>query len=178
MTTCLVSMLVASVSALLGCTAMDHDSQVGLGAGAVERRTSASQCVPRSTGAAGLPAAWQAYAPFIDTCTLIAPNGTSALTLVSVSAKRYYANRAPGAEAVELPRALIVGATGRVTGELPFAYPDDPPRALELSFADWRGGRPWRIDMLVRDPTVSGDHSLPPLLWDPIASQYVASPVR
>jgi hypothetical protein len=89
-----------------------------------------------------------------------------------VSAQRYYAGHPPGTATVSLPKALVLAPSGREIGRLPYSYPDDPPFALELSFSQWRGGQPQQIDILVRDPTVTGDHRLTPMRWNAQTGRY------
>jgi hypothetical protein len=141
-------------------------------------RESGLHCEPRVDGARGLTAAWAPFASFIDACTLVGPGRAPALSIVSVSARRYYAEQPAGVETTALPKPLVLGADGREVGQLPYGYPDDPPFAIELSFSDWREGRPQQIDILVRDPTVSGDRRLTPMRWNAATGRYAGGAER
>ncbi len=131
----------------------------------------ALRCAPKDK-LQGLGTEWARFAGFIDTCMLSAADGSPALSVITVSAERYYANRPEGAEIVAFPKPLILAPDGNEIGKLPYSYPDDPPFAIELSFSDWRGSRPQQIDILVQDPTVSGDHRLTPMRWNATTRRY------
>lgn len=130
------------------------------------------RCAPKRDGLQGLTKEWAQFAGFIDACMLSSADGSPALSVITVSAERYYADRPAGAETASLPKALILAPDGNEIGKLPYSYPDDPPFAIELSFSDWRGSRPQQIDILVRDPTVSGDHQLAPMRWNTTTRRY------
>jgi hypothetical protein len=130
------------------------------------------QCEPRATGATGLPEEWNSFAPFIESCRLSSSSGDVALEIITVSAKRFYDTQPSGVVTVSFPKPLLRSADQQELGQLPYSYPDDPPVSIELTFSEWLGGRPQQIDILVRDPTVSGDHNLTPLRWDSLAARY------
>jgi hypothetical protein len=88
------------------------------------------------------------------------------LYLVAVSAQRYYSPLPSGAVTVDMPRPILFSPEGVKVGTLPYNFPDDPPFALEVTCAGWREGFPHRLELFLRDPTVSGDHALAPLVWD------------
>lgn len=129
-------------------------------------------CEARGTDASGLPEEWSSFGPYIDTCRLTSPSGEVALEIITVSAKRFYDNQPSGVATVSFPKPLLRSADQQELGQLPYSYPDDPPVSIELTFSEWLGGRPQQIDILVRDPTVSGDHTLTPLRWDSLAARY------
>ncbi len=129
-------------------------------------------CAPRAAGAADLSGEWQTFAADIDECSLRGADGAVAVRVVAVSAKKFYARQPDGAPTVGMPKPLIVSATGKTIGRLPYNYPDDPPFASALNFEDWRDGLPRRIRIAVTDPTVSGDHELA-MTWDESKGEYV-----
>lgn len=129
-------------------------------------------CEPRATGATGLTPEWTSFGPYIDTCRLTSSGGVVALEIITVSAKRFYDEQPSGVATVSFPKPLLRSADQQELGQLPYSYPDDPPVSIELTFSEWRGSRPQQIDILVRDPTVSGDHNLTPLRWDSLAARY------
>jgi len=140
------------------------------------RPLSPSTCTPIGSGErAWLGAEWQPFLSSVDACPVRDERGGTALLIVTVSAQRYYAPLPDGTITKALPKPLLVKPGGRVVGALPYSFPDDPPFELEVSFADWRDGFPWRVELFVRDPTVSGDHGLEPLRWDPTAQRFTGA---
>jgi hypothetical protein len=75
-----------------------------------------------------------------------------------------------------LPKPILLDRAGNSVGNLPYAFPDDPPFTLSVTFGGWKGGWPERVDLFLSDPTVSGDHALAPLIWDAAARRYVKRP--
>ena len=73
-----------------------------------------------------------------------------------------------------MPKPLLFTPAGKVVGSLPYNFPDDPPFSLEVTFTEWKSGFPQRIELFLRDPTVSGDHALTPLAWDAAANRFLA----
>lgn len=119
-----------------------------------------------------LPAEWTPFLPAVRTCSVRATDGTAVLRLVSVWADIYY-QASDSSLQVEMPRPLLLTASGDPVGRLPFNFPDDPPRELTVTFRDWKDGFPRRIDLFVKDPAVLGDRELPPLHWDGAGRQFV-----
>jgi len=130
------------------------------------------RCAPKKDKLQGLQKEWTPFADFIDVCTLSSADGSPALSIITVSALRYYADRPDGAETTSFPKPLILAPGGKEIGQLPYSYPDDPPFEIELSFSAWHDNRPEQIDILVRDPTVSGDHRLTPMRWNATTGRY------
>ncbi len=130
-------------------------------------------CQPRTEGATGLSDEWRPFAQFIDVCRLESPGSAPSLEIISASATRYYKDQPSGAVTVPLPKPIIRSTEQVEVGRLPYGYPDDPPMTMELTFSDWRDGRPRQIEVFVRDPTVSGDRHLTPMRWDSTTSRYV-----
>lgn len=128
-------------------------------------------CRPYVQAVADLGAQWQDFDRFIDECELSGTRGDNLLKVVTVSAARFYKELPSGTETVPLPRPLLLMGDKRV-GSLPYSYPDDPPVSIELSFDEWREGFPHQINIFVRDPTVSGDHALPPMIWNAGSGRY------
>jgi len=75
----------------------------------------------------------------------------------------------------EPPRSLILDKHGGVIGTLPDSFPENPPGKLRVTFADWRNGWPYRIELYDSGISALPPGPLPPMLWDPQAGQYVNS---
>ena len=129
------------------------------------------RCTPKGS-VQGLRDEWARFEGFIDACVLSAADGSHALSIITVSAERYYADQPSGAATTPLPKPLILAPNGTELGQLPYSYPDDPPFAIELSFSQWRNNRPQQIDIFMSDPTVSGDRKLAPLRWNATTRRY------
>jgi hypothetical protein len=123
-----------------------------------------------------LPPEWAAFAPHVRMCDVSGGGERAALTIATVFAEDYYRRLPSGSPAVDLPKPVLLDAAGDTVGRLPFSFPDDPPFALEVSFAQWKDGRPERIELFLRDPTAGGDRQLDPLIWDSAARRFVTSP--
>ncbi|MBL8227962.1 MAG: hypothetical protein JNL98_05775 [Bryobacterales bacterium] len=153
------------VLAALGCSAgSDYSFAVA------EQRCVAATVAEKNW----LPPSWRPFANFVRTCTVRDSKGTAHVLVLSVSAPEYYRSL-PGrrADQVTLPRALLFLPNGSECGELPYAFPDDPPVELQVAFHDWRSGFPLRIEIAVTDPTVSGNRKLIQN-WDPKRRRYFA----
>ena len=88
------------------------------------------------------------------------------MLLVSVHADLYYKGQ-PGKSVhqVKMPSPLLFLPSGDVLGSLPYNFPDDPPAELRVTFDQWVGDFPERIELQLIDPRAAGDRSLPPLIW-------------
>jgi hypothetical protein len=109
---------------------------------------------------------WGPVLSFTDACDVKDERGATVLVLVAVSASKYYEKLPQGADTVAMPKPILFTPGGENVGTLPLNFPDDPPFALQVTFANWENRWPRRIEMFVKDPTVTGDHSLEPLVWD------------
>lgn len=126
-----------------------------------------AQCVPRGLGAEGLPAAWQPFADHIQACVLLEPDGTPALEVIAISAA--------GAELSRAPHPLILLPGGRVVGQLPSHYPQDPPWLVQLHCDAWRGGIPGRIEVHLQDGADAGHRARLTLRWNARQGLYESS---
>ena len=120
-----------------------------------------------------LPPAWARVLPYTNACEVKDDKGATVLVVLAVSAARYYEKLPSGTETVAMPKPLLRTPGGETVGALPLNFPDDPPFALQLTFGNWVEGWPRRIDMFVKDPTVTGDHAIEPLLWDAASRHFV-----
>jgi hypothetical protein len=132
------------------------------------------QCVPRGLRADGLPSEWQAFADHIHACVVLDPAGVPALEIIAVSAISSHEQRSEPSKRVDMPRPLILLPGGTAVGRLPYNYPDDPPATTRLQFSAWRNAIPERIEIRLRDPTVSGDRAVV-LLWNAERREYLAA---
>lgn len=167
----IMGVVLAAVSGQTGCAARTARPTT---------RLDPASCNPVSnTEAARLSPDWQSFLPHTMTCRILDASGKAVLSVVTVSADRLYAKAPAGAPTVDLPKPVILSPDGSLVATLPYAFPDDPPFALEVTFADWERGFPRRVELFLRDPTVSGDHALNPLVWDETERRFVrAAPKR
>jgi hypothetical protein len=148
---------------------------VSCGAGphqATERLDPAACRPAASEETRGLHEEWGRFLSYVQACEVKDDAGKAVLVVLTVSATHFYEKLPSGAETVALPKPLITTPEGEVVGSLPFAFPDDPPFALQVTFADWTRGWPHRIALFVKDPTVTGDHPLEPLRWDAASRRF------
>jgi hypothetical protein len=123
----------------------------------------------------GLPAEWQPFRKFVMDCPVRSPAGSRALSVIAVSAERYYRQLPSGATMVKMPKPLLYSRQRTIIGELPLNFPDDPPAELHVTFTDWHGGFPNLIKLHVQDPAAAGNRDLAPLHWDAAAQRYTAT---
>jgi hypothetical protein len=71
-----------------------------------------------------------------------------------------------------IPLPVILDSASRVVGKLPEGFPADLPGALRVTFKDWRGGMPSRIDQYEAFETALPPHALAPQVWDNEMHQY------
>lgn len=121
-----------------------------------------------------LPAEWQPFRKFVMECPVRSPEGSRALSLIAVSAERYYRQLPSGASVIKMPKPLLHSRQHAVIGELPLNFPDDPPAELHITFSDWHLGFPNLIKLHVLDPAAGGNRDLAPLRWDTAAQRYTA----
>ena len=133
-------------------------------------------CDPATGGSIPAGAEWEPFSAFVDECLVHSPGGNLALSIISVSAERFYRDKPSGTEIVNFPKPIIRSTGGRVIGRLPHSYPDDPPVSIRLSFGEWKDDFPQRIEIFVEDPTVSGNHVLPALIWDRDKDRFESTP--
>ncbi len=115
--------------------------------------------------------AWIPFQAFVKSCA-VKDGRSTALYVVSVWADDYNAKLPEFDPAVKFPKPILVGPDGVVFGELPMNFPRDPPRTLTVTMARWSRGFPHEIRFWVEDPTVLGNHSLPPLEWDATSKTF------
>jgi hypothetical protein len=122
----------------------------------------------------GLPAQWQSFRKFVMDCPVRSPEGSRALSLIAVSAERYYRQLPSGASIIKMPKPLLYSRQHTIIGELPLNFPDDPPAELHITFSDWHHGFPNLIKLHVLDPAAAGNRDLAPLHWDAAVQRYTA----
>lgn len=113
-----------------------------------------------------LTSEWQPYLEYTRVCAIQNSKHEDSVLLVSVHADLYYKAQ-PGqtVHQVKMPSPLLFLPSGEVSGSLPYNFPDDPPAELRVTFAQWKGDFPERIELHLTDPRAAGDRSLPPLIW-------------
>ena len=116
---------------------------------------------------------WSALAAYVQRCPVPGPDGRTALTVDVVRLDRAYAahlfNDHPDQR---VPEPVLRDAMGRPVGTLPEGFPLDPPGALRVTFADWSGGRPLRIELFEAGRSAVSPEQLPPMHWDPKTDAY------
>ena len=117
---------------------------------------------------ASLGAGWRALGAYVQECPVRGPEGRVALTAVVVRIDRmyraYYFNTR---SMVDIPNPVLLDGTDRMVGTLPEGFPTDPPGKLRVTFKDWRGGVPWRIELYEAGESALSPHGLAPQVWAP-----------
>src|SRR5688572_13132240 len=164
-----------TLAALLSDCGRSSDSSGSSGDTAPLRVTVAEQsCTDLSRAQrAWLPADWKPFEAFTRTCAVHTTGGQPAVLLISVWADRYYAGKPGTPEVTPLPKPMLFAPDGRSLGLLPSNFPDDPPRALKVTFTRWINDFPHRIELFLSDPAALGDRALPPLDWDERRAMFV-----
>ena len=108
---------------------------------------------------------WLPFQNFVKSCEVTRGKAT-VLYVISIWVDEYYASLPPSLPAVKFPRPIVAGPDGKVLGSLPMNFPRDPPRTLDVTFVRWSDNFPQQIQFWVEDPTVLGNHSVPPIDWD------------
>ena len=125
----------------------------------------------------GLGADWGAVAGYAEACPVRGPDGRVALSVVVVRIDRMQRDRFFAAQPdLALPLPVVLDADVRAVGRLAEGFPVDLPGALRVSFVDWRGGWPRRIEQFEGFATALPPHSLSALLWDRRKRRYQGAP--
>ena len=136
-------------------------------------RLEARRCTPAASRAATLGPAWQALAAFIRDCPVRGPDGKLALVAVTLRIDLIDADPALRKLAnLEIPDPLLLRPDGTWLGTLPEGFPTDPPGALRVTFRDWHGGLPRRIDLYEGGVSALSPHAIDPMRWDEGARGY------
>jgi hypothetical protein len=160
-----------AVAPLSGCSGVDAaPAAVAL----VESRGRAPSALERQA----LSPEWASFLEHARSYDVGPAQGRVALVVVSVSATRFYRHRPSGSVAVALPKPVLLTPQGKLVGQLPMSFPDDPPFELAVRFTAWQNNWPNRVDLFVKDPTVSGDRPLPSLAWDVSTARFVDTAKR
>ncbi len=116
---------------------------------------------------------WSALAAYVQRCLVPGPDGRTALTVDVVRLDRAYAAHLFNAHPDQkVPDPVLRDMSGRVVGTLPEGFPVDPPGVLRVTFADWSGGRPLRIELFEAGRSAVSPERLPPMRWYPGANSY------
>ena len=146
-----------------------------LGAGApYETKLNAGLChtaAPKLLQTLG--AEWQALSNYMQDCPVPGPDGKTALSIAVVRIDRMQADRwfDPHRDP-HIPLPVILDDESRVIGKLPEGFPADLPGALQVTFKDWSGGLPSRIEQFEAFETALPPHTLAAQIWDPAKLQY------
>jgi len=77
---------------------------------------------------ASLDHSWRHLRPFVQACPVRAPNGSMALSVLTIRVDRIIATAAVQRWSEgEPPEPLIIDSQGRVVGQLPEPFPENPP---------------------------------------------------
>ena len=122
---------------------------------------------------ASLSAEWRALSDYAQDCPVPGPDGKVAVTVAILRIDRmqrehyFDTHREP-----RIPLPVLLDASGQAIGKLPEGFPADLPGALQVTFADWRGGMPTRIDQYEALETALPPHALAAQAWDVGAHQF------
>lgn len=120
-----------------------------------------------------LGADWQAVSGYVQDCPVLGPDGKTALSVAVVRIDRMQANRWFDKHAEpRRPLPVILDNASRNIGKLPEGFPADLPGALQVTFKDWSGGLPSRIDQYEAFETALPPHVLAAQVWDPTKRQF------
>jgi len=123
----------------------------------------------------GLDQAWREFERSIIACPVeTSTSGKPPLVVLSVDAYEFGKMLPKESLAPKYPHALLVLRDGTKVGELPYAYPFDPPVSLDVTFSHWIQNFPHRIDLFLEDPAVGGNKKLPSLEWHMKLKRYTA----
>lgn len=112
------------------------------------------------------------FRPYIDMCPIRAPNGTIALRLLTFRLDRakhsgFFSGKPCD---LDLPDPVLLDKEGRsvdIIGDATLNIPN----GVQMSFASWRDGFPWQINVHLNNPVYGNwetwsDH------WDPKKHQF------
>lgn len=120
-----------------------------------------------------LGAEWHDVSAYVEACPVPGPDGKIALAVAVVRIDRMLKARWFDAHAnPHIPLPVMLGNDGRIIGTLPEGFPADLPGALRVTFEDWRGATPWRIDQYEGFETALPPHALAAQVWDPNKHLY------
>jgi hypothetical protein len=138
---------------------------------------STESCVPvTEANLAVLGSVWRSISGFVQVCKVRASDGSVPLTVTIVRIdKAGQAKLFATHSNLEIPDPVISDTNGQLVGTLPEGFPVDPPGRLRVTFADWRSGFPWRIDLYEAGQSAVSPHPLPPLQWDPLRHRFLST---
>ncbi len=146
-----------------------------LGAGApYETKLNASVCYTVAPNfLQTLDAEWQALSSYVQDCPVPGPDGKIALSVAVVRIDHMQADHwFDSHHDPRLPLPVILDGKSRVIGKLPEGFPTDLPGALQVTFKNWSGGLPSRINQYEAFETALPPHALAAQVWDPAKRQY------
>lgn len=136
---------------------------------------------------------WPGYRPYLCLYPVRAPDGKVSLYVLALDVPR--ADRAHalawrhgkpvaaddvGGDIDPMPLPAVISRDGRWLATLPRPFPADPPATMSVSFSEWLGGFPTRIDLRIDDPTqdiaARPPYCPPALLWDRRTGRFVETP--
>ena len=146
-----------------------------LGAGVpYETKLDADACRAATPGLLEtLGADWRGLSGYVQDCPVPGPDGQTALSVAVVRIDQMQANhwfdshRDP-----RIPLPVVLDNARQVIGKLPEGFPADLPGALQVTFKDWRGGMPSRIDQYESFETALPPHPLGAQVWDANHHKY------
>ena len=127
-----------------------------------------------------LASEWQPYLAATRVCPLAKPdNAKPDIFLVAIFGTDYYRGKSVITDE-HFPKPILFTAKGERVGELEGLFPASNFYAEDvyivemiLTYGRWQGNIPGEIRMRVLDPTVTGDHNLPTLLWSREKKRYI-----
>ena len=135
-------------------------------------------CIPLSSTKLKVPLAaeWKRYLSSTRVCPLVKQRGAEAdIVLISVSPNDYYRNKPASTAIADFPEPLIFTIKGEQVGKLRESFMNEEVVEMILTYGRWQGNIPGEIRMYISNPTVTGNYSLPNLVWNKQEERYVES---
>jgi hypothetical protein len=127
-----------------------------------------------SDARAKLDSDWEPWVEFVQLCPILSPQGRNILSVMTVRFDLFEAKYGWDGEFLgkTLPKTRLVDERGLTIGTCYSTVPGGFPGEDKMTFSDWRGGFPYRVNVLHIDAAALGTYRDPPLIWNPHKRRY------